>query len=130
LGRDVVYLPRYFGNKKMNFLDSPFLIDEEGVKRELIPDRAQIFSATITRSNERTMEYVDFNTTEILQGKQYHLVYWSQGWKRVGTSIATSQGVYFNHIPSNALLLLLPENPDGFERIFTLEPKTNKIFWY
>ncbi len=130
LGRDLVYLPSTYHNKKMRHLKYPFLIDKKGNQKELIPNTKKVFSATLSRENERKTDYIDFNTVEIIEGKRYTLNYWNGGWKTVGTSVASTKGVSFKNIPSNALLRLLSEKPDRFERIFTLDKRTHRILWY
>ncbi len=130
LGRDLVYLPSTYHRKKNKFLQYPFLIDKNGKQKELIPDITNLFSATLSRTNELKTDYIDFNTVEITANQIYTLQYWSSGWKTVGNSKASLEGVFFKNIPSNALLRLLPKNPDRFERVFILDKDSHTIFWY
>lgn len=130
LGRDLIYLVSTYNGKTHNYLKHPFLIDKKGNLIELIPDYSNASSINLTRHNEYKTDSIDFNTLEIIQGEKYDLNYWDNGWKKVGTSIATSKGLFFKNVPSNTLFRLLPEKPDRFERIFIIEPNTNKIFWH
>ena len=130
LGRDLVYLPSTYVNKKKEYLKYPFLVNKNGDWTELKPDSTKTFSATLSRGNELINKYIDNNSLEILTDKKYRLSYWDGGWKEIGVSKANTEGVFFENIPRKALFLLTPINPDRFERIFTIQPKTNKIFWY
>ncbi|WFO15829.1 transglutaminase-like domain-containing protein [Cellulophaga baltica 4] len=109
LGRDLVYLPSTFNGNNTIFLRHPFLIDKEGIQHELIPDKTNLFSATLSKSNVRETDFIDFNTLEIIEDQLYKLYCWDNGWKKIGESIAKKEGVYFDNIPSNALFILLPE---------------------
>lgn len=130
IGRDLVYLPSIFKSRKSLFYKFPFLLDKQGKQRELKPNTSKTFSATLSRSNELKTNYIDFNTTEIEAGKTYALKYWTNGWKTLDSVKATERGVYFEHIPTNALFTLVPKNEDHFERVFVIESKTHKIIWY
>lgn len=130
LGRNLVYLPCIYKSNQKYHLSYPIFLDTEGGQHELKPDHQNIFSATLSRSNEMKTDYIDYNTTEIEEGNTYVLKYWDKGWKELGTSIATDKGVFFQDIPSNSLFRLLPQKPDGFERIFMIEPNTHTIFWF
>jgi len=130
LGRDVVYLPSTFRSRRMTYQKYPFLINKKGLIKELIPNKENITTVELSRSNERKSEYIDFNTLDIIEGEKYRLLIWENGWKSLGTSIASEKNVTFHNVPTNGLYLLLPEKPDRFERIFTIELKTNKIYWY
>lgn len=37
---------------------------------------------------------------------------------------------YLIMYPMDTLYLLLPKESDNFERIFTIQEETNKVFWY
>lgn len=130
LGRDLVYLPGTYDNDTMTYLRHPFLVDREGRQHELVPNTENVFSANLSRLNERRTNYIDFNTLEIIEGETYSLFYWDNGWKRIGTSVAKNKTVFFEDIPSNALYTMVPKKPDRFERIFTIQPNTNQIIWY
>lgn len=130
LGRDLIYLPSTYDSNAHTYLTYPYLIDKLGKQHELIPDTSKLFDTYLSRDNEYKTNYIDFNTAEINEGEVYRLFYWDLKWKSLGTSIATENGVFFSALPSNALFWLIPEKPDYFERIFMIEPKTNKIIWY
>lgn len=130
LGQDIIYMPTIYKNKKQTYYKYPFLIDKKGVQRALVPNNSKKLSATLSRDNELKTDYIDFNTLEIISGKTYYLKYWNKGWKTIGASVSKNESVFFENIPSNALLRLIPEKPDGFERIFLLEEGTNQMIWF
>jgi hypothetical protein len=130
LGRDLVYLPSTFNSRKTSYQKHPFLITKKGIVKELIPSRERLVSIKLSRYNERKSNYIDFNTLEIIDNENYTLYFWMNEWNSLGTSSATEGSLTFKDVPSNALFRLLPEKPDRFERIFTIENKTNKIYWY
>lgn len=130
LGRNIVYLPSTYKNYRTKFLEYPFLIDKKGEILELKPDFNNTFSPILSRDNEERLKYIDFNTLEIIESQEYALFYWRNGWELLGKSVATNLGVSFSNVPQNALFLLLPNEKDSFERIFTIDEESNKIFWY
>ncbi|SDW82677.1 hypothetical protein SAMN05444411_102256 [Lutibacter oricola] len=130
LGKDIVYLPSFFKNKKQFFSQYPILLDAKGRSHTLKPDFSKVINTTLSRTNEITNAYTENNSSQIEIGEKYMLLYWDGKWKRADISIATKVGVFFKNIPSNALFLMLPAKPDGFERIFILDPVTKQLKWY
>lgn len=130
LGRDIVYLPCFYSNNKLTNAKYPILLEENGKQKKLKPDHEQSFSCKLTRANEFKNKYQETNSLQIEADEVYSLFYWNRKWIKHGESIANREGVSFNDIPSNALFLLKPLKSDGYERVFTVNPKSQKIFWY
>lgn len=58
----------------------------------------------------------------IRPGDEYELVYWDGGnWRSLGRKVADDTSLYFDHVPSNALLLLHDLTRGKEERPFTME---------
>ncbi len=130
IGRDLVYLPSYYTKGETRYAEYPILLNEEGKSIILKPKRNKFFRCTISRYNEVKNKYEENNSLHIEADENYTLFYWDGEWQKIGTSVATREGLYFKKIPSNSLLKLLPVNSDNRERIFLLNPENKKITWY
>jgi len=139
MGINVVYLPAQaisitVNNKtKLQYLPEmhPILLDKNGIQKVLKPDFTNSFSGAISRKNEiNTEAYNDFNTLELVNGQKYTLFYWEGVWKKHSQNICMNNEVYIKNIPQGALFKLLPEKPDGFERIFIIHKSNTKIEWF
>lgn len=59
-------------------------------------------------------------------GDEYELVYWDGGnWRSIGRKVAGDTSLFFDHVPSNALLLLHDLTRGKEERPFTMEKDSN-----
>ncbi|AUS05347.1 transglutaminase domain-containing protein [Pseudotamlana carrageenivorans] len=138
MGRNIVYLPGYVkpsmvsgkSNQTLDLEEYPILLQTNGLPRILKPSLNSLFSAKISRFNEEDFGYKDFNSIELENEKFYNLYYWNGDWKFIGRKKCENNGLYFDKLPRNALFRITPDVQDGFERIFTIEPNSNKILWY
>ncbi|GAB1857132.1 hypothetical protein MHTCC0001_19680 [Flavobacteriaceae bacterium MHTCC 0001] len=138
MGRNIVYLPSktkdtILHKVKRTILDLEkyaILLKSNGEQRLLKPDFKNTFNATISRANEETFGYNDFNTVTFKEDKNYTLYYWEGKWKAFKKVKSINASLSFKGLPKNALFKVLPDDPDTFERIFVIDPKTQKIFWY
>ena len=130
LGRDLVYLPSGYVQQEHQYVRYPYWINKQGISKELSPNFTDTYTAILNRKNELKNQYLDFNTLEIIAGDPYTLRYWDNGWKILGISKATTKGVRFQNIPTDALLNLSPPYPDGFERNFLIQKDTHQLIWY
>lgn len=131
MGRDIVYLPGVVVSGKMIFEKYPILLDKKGLKTILKPDMVNSFSPTLSRENEYKSKYTDHNPFQIIKGEKYRILVWDGDWRLVEEQIATDDNkISFKRLPKNGLFLMFPLKPDFYERIFTINPKTNLITWY
>lgn len=130
LGRNVVYLPAKALEGKLILEKNPILLKNNGSTIYLKPDFKNSFNCVLSRNNETRTEYEENNSTEINNGKKYHLLYWNGKWVYHGSSIAVNNSVNYDNIPSKALYVLVSDKPDKYERPFIINPSNNKITWY
>lgn len=138
MGRNIVYLPSatrdtLINNEKHAILQPekyPILVKNNGDQLVLNPDFKKSFNALISRENEDKFGHKDFNTLELEDGTHYNLYYWSGSWKLFERKKSVNNSLSFNNLPKNALFRITPDDQDGFERIFTLDSSTSKIYWY
>lgn len=130
LGTDIVYLVSTYNNDTHYYENYPVLIDVSKKEHYLKPNMRKGYDVMLSRSNEFTPQYRDTNSLDITEGAIYTLYYWQGGWQKLQTATANRKGVYFKDVPQNALFWLLPEDNDGFERIFTIDKRSKKIRWY
>lgn len=131
MGRDIVYLPGFAVSGKMIFEKYPILLDKNGIKTILKPDILNSFSATLSRENEYKSKYTDHNPFQIIKGEKYRILVWDGDWRLLEEQIASDDNkISFKKLPKNALFLMCPLQPNFYERIFTIDAKTNLITWY
>lgn len=131
MGRDIVYLPGVVVSGKMIFEKHPILLDKKGLKTILKPDMLNSFSPTLSRENEYKSKYTDNNPFQIIKGEKYRILVWDGDWRLIEEQIASDDNkISFKRLPKNGLFLMCPLKPDFYERIFTIDPKTNLITWY
>ncbi len=138
MGRNLVYLPSktrdtIVKNKKHAILSPSkhaILLKGNGEQQLLKPDFKHTYNATISRDNEETFDSKDFNTVTLNDGEYYTLYYWEGDWKTFKKVKCNNGSLSFNGLPKKALFRVLPEETDTFERIFTIDSNTHKIYWY
>lgn len=131
MGLDIVYLPGVVVSGKMVFERHPILLDKNGIKTILKPDMRNSFSPTLSRENEYKSKYTDHNPFQIIKGEKYRILVWDGDWRLIEEQIASNDNkISFKRIPKNGLFLMYSLKPDFYERIFTIDSKTNLITWY
>ena len=110
--KGVVYLPMYYYRQKMIPAGWP-VINAYNYTKVLQPDT---LNKRIIHIYEAP-QYLAFRS-----GKRYRLYYWKNQWEYLGerTPGTKSTELTYENVPSNALLLLLPEYTRGKERPFII----------
>jgi len=138
MGVNVVYLPALKkdilikGKPKLllKLEKYPIKVDNEAVIQILKPNFKNTFNCNINTTNKVENSYIDFNTVEFVDEKTYNLYYWNGYWKLFKSIVCKEQSLSFNGLPSNTLFKVLPEKPDNFERIFTINSENCQIEWF
>jgi len=134
MGRNIVYLPsqfNYTSEADPNELEPyPIVLKKNGESVVLKPDFSSTYSGILSRKNEITANNKDNNSLKFVSGEKLHLLYWDKGWQFLKTYIVENKEINIDKAPRNTLFRLILENTDNFERIFTINPKTNQMVWY
>jgi hypothetical protein len=121
MSKGVVYIPMYYDKQKMTPAGWPIIHDFDTTML-LIPDTLNKRVVII----EEQAKYLAFRA-----GSKYILFYWLNKWVEVGTKIADKPftKLQYENVPSNVLLLLIPDYSKGKERVFIIDSKGNRK-WY
>ncbi len=121
MSKGVIYIPMYYKDQKMIPAGWPAVHDFD-TSYLLRPDTVHKRNITI----ENQAKYLAFRT-----GSNYTLFYWYNKWVMVSTKKAESAfaKLQFEEVPSNVLLLLVPEYSEGKERVFIIDDKQIRK-WY
>ena len=134
MGKNLVYLPSQYNYlskaDKHVYERFPILLNTVGKTIILKPDFSKTYSGTISRRNQIIAKNNENNTFEFADHKKLHLLYFDKTWQFSGTYTVENESITVKKVPTNALFKLIPDKPDGFERIFTINPKTNQMVWY
>jgi hypothetical protein len=119
--KGVVYLPMYYINQSMVPAGWPFALGYHN-RQVLRPDTLQTHSVTLAMEEK----YLKYQT-----GKKYRLLFWNNRWQLLGEQTAPENctRLTFDHVPSNALLLLIPEYSQGKERPFMILENGERVWW-
>ncbi len=128
LSQDTVVKERTFGKLKLE--KYPIKINEQGIQQILKPDFENTFDCTLSRDKEETFGYRDHNSLDFINGKKYYLYYWEKKWKLYSSVVCENESFLAKKIPANALFKISPEEPDNFERIFTVTSSNCTIEWF
>ena len=121
LGIGCVYLPMIKEGEENIPLDYPFSIDRTG--------KVTVYKPDLTKQRKITLNQQD-GYLIYRNGKKYALYYWDNKWIKIGIRISSgNQYLKFENVPSNALLVLLPEYTQKKERIFTIDEKGHRFWW-
>lgn len=120
MAKGAVYLPAYFSNGEIVPAGYPKGLGYSG-EVELKPDQENKNTIVIQEQDR----YLKFRAD-----KSYSLYYWDDEWKLIAEKKATSETreLTFDDVPSNALLILIPEYSQGKERPFMI--KDGKRYWW
>jgi len=120
MAKGAVYLPAYFSNGELVPAGYPKGLGYSG-EVELKPDLENKKTIPIQEQDR----YLKFRAD-----KSYSLYYWDYEWKLIAQKKATSETheLTFEEVPSNALLILIPEYSQGKERPFMI--KDGKRYWW
>ncbi len=115
----IIYLPTKMIKAKQYRLNYPFLLENGGTKNFLIPDYNHPVSAAI----RKTAPYLNLHN-----GVEYTLYVWEGNWKVLYRFVCNSTVLSLD-LPQNALFLLANNDIDFDERIFTVSPTGEQVFW-
>ncbi len=138
MGKNIVYLAALSQDtviekrvvNKLKLEKYPIKINEQGNQQILKPNFTNTFDCILSRHKEETFGYKDNNSLELLDGKKYFLYYWEKKWKLHSSVVCENESFLAKKIPTNALFKILPEDSDGFERVFTIVPQECTIEWF
>lgn len=119
--KGAVYLPMYYANRKLTPAAWPVINGYNGIK---------ILETDLT--HKRTVQIKEQPKYLLFRpGKKYNLLYWNNAWVKVGVQIPDEQTreLIFENVPSNALLLLIPEYSQGKERPFIITESGERL-WF
>jgi len=121
MSKGAVYLPAYYSGGEVLPAGYPKGIGYSG-EIELRPDLENKRSIILQEQEK----YLKFRPDKL-----YSLYYWDKEWKLVQEKVATgnTKVLTFDEVPSNALLLLIPEYSQGKERPFMIM-KDGKRYWW
>jgi hypothetical protein len=122
MGRDIAYLPAYCEEGDIFPAGAPFILRRSGIIDILFADKKSPVTITVISKS--------FDGVKIEPDKEYELLYWDpvSSWTSLGKKKATSNNLQFDHVPSNALLMIHSDDKPETERIFTYENGDQK-FW-
>ncbi len=110
MSKGVVYLPMQLINKQLRPVGYPIAV---GYKHQqlLQPDTLHWHTIVLHEQDK----YLKFHPQ-----KKYSLYCWGTNWIKMGEQMAgdATKQMVFQHIPKNALLLMVPEDSKGKERPF------------
>ena len=124
-----VYLPMCYIDGKEIPAAAPCLLRPDGVTQELQEHKMRLRTVRI----EEQKGYLIFRP-----GKKYTLYYWDSSmgkWQATETRTAEQphnghiHPLVFNRVPSNALLILIPEYSQRKERPFTIDDTGKREWW-
>ncbi len=121
MGKGVVYLPMYYQKERLVPAGYPVAV---GYHHTMVlkPDTINIHSIHL-KEQDKYLKY--------RKGKNYKLYYWDNRWKLVGSQTAKdkTEELVFENIPTNSLLLMVPEYTLHKERPFMITDEGERIWW-
>jgi hypothetical protein len=121
MSKGVVYLPVYYINRQLLPAGWPIAI---GYHNTLLlkPDTVHTHTIHITEQPQ----YLSFRTR-----KKYSLFYWNNQWIKAGVKTADINltELVFDKVPTNALLLLVPQYKEDKERPFIITNEGRRV-WF
>jgi hypothetical protein len=121
MSKGVVYLPAFYQNNQIKPAGYPLAVGYHH-QQLLRPNTLDKRSVVIDEDNKHITIHAE---------EKYTLYYWENKWQPAGT-LMTHAGMHklvFSGVPTNALLLLLPEKPLRKERPFMVLDD-GKILWW
>jgi len=117
----VVYLPVYYRNERIVPAAYPVAF---GYYNQLVLKPNFVSKRNVVL--EEQDKYLKFRP-----GKKYTLFYWDKEWKELETQTADvdTHQLVFNNVPSNALLILIPDYSERKERPFIITDKGARV-WF
>jgi hypothetical protein len=130
MGMDIAYMPAFYLNEEIVSCGAPFILDKNGLTKELVADTTQKISARLVSTSAISGQQAadDSLKTYLTAGHTYELFYWQNGWKSLGKATAESKPLVFENVPSSGLYWLVADGSSKEERIFTIE-NGKQVWW-
>ena len=131
MGKGIAYLPCFFKDGKYIVAGHQFILEEDGVITENVPDTANLISVNLySTTRKKTIKATDeIEKASFKSGAEYELFYWNDKWVKISSKIAEGdKPLHFEKVPSNALYWLTEKGSKKEERIFTI--KDGLVLWW
>ncbi len=131
MGKDIVYMPCYYRNGKLQEANKPFLLDNDAKLTYFIPDTNLLTNLTIYSTTKRTIIKTtdEIEKSNFKDSTEYILQYWDKNWISIDTVISEDKKpLIFDSVPQNALFWLIEKDSRKEERIFTFDG--HQIHWW
>jgi len=131
MGTDIVYMPCYYKNKKLQEANKPFLLDEKANITYFVPDTNHLTDLKLYSTTRRTIVKTtdEIEKATFKDSTEYILQYWDKEWVVLDTIMAQKeQALVFNSVPKNALFWLIEKDSRKEERIFSFDEEG--IHWW
>lgn len=116
----VAFIPALYTNEEITPCGMPFVTDDEATIIFAPSTSEKILlrlGATQPANYQKPEEQVA--KSRLIEGKEYELFYWQDGWQSLGKKKAGGKLLVFEEVPSGALYWLVEDGSDGeYERIF------------
>jgi hypothetical protein len=121
MGKGVVYLPMYYLKGALFPASWPYALGYNN-KVMLKPDTIHTHAITM-KEQEKYLKY--------RPGKKYRLYYWNNTWKLLAEKTAPvgCTELEFDKVPTNALLMMIPEYSQRKERPFMILESGERVWW-
>jgi len=121
MSKGAIYMPMFFVNKKLRPAGWPLAV---GYNNMLVLKPDTLVTRTVHIAEQ--VKYLAFRN-----GARYTLSYWNNKWVKVGIKVANTsmKELVFDNVPSNALMLLVPDYSQHKERPFIIT-SDNKRMWF
>ena len=121
MGCGVVYLPMIYESGKLIPAAYPIMLLDTKEQQILIPNKINTHTI-VMKEKDKYLKY--------RQGKLYKLFYWDNKWVLLEQKQATDKTeLIFDNVPTNALLLMVPEYTQHKERPFIITSSGERIWW-
>jgi len=119
IGRGIAYLPVYYSEGNLIPAGKPFLLEQNGIVK-FLNNTGKKEEVTIKRKGPRG--------PGIVEGNEYELLFWEDGWRNLGKKAAQADSITFVGVPQHSLLWIRSKDKSSNERIFQYENE-NQIWW-
>jgi len=126
MGVDIAYLPMFYINEELKPAANPFILTKNGDKKIL--DGSNDFHDLTLTAVSKPKRGQSSRKSTLENGETYELFYWEDGWTSFGKKQASRSPLIFKNVPQNKLYLLVKEDSNKEERIFTYN--NHKQFWW
>lgn len=118
--KGAVFLPKYYENGKLEPAGYPVASGYQGlIELKPSPEHHRIHLKELPG-------YLKFRA-----GKTYTLYYYDRQWNKISEQVAgpDTNEMFFDRVPKNSLLILLPNDGEKKERPFTITEEGERFWW-